>query len=282
MKIFEKSDLGNTGFRPRHIEFGQILMVSNFKLFGLTHILILGAVVAVAAALAAVQHRLGTGSRGPRVGLAAAVAINTVIEYVYLAQHGGVNFPGHLPLELCDASHFLTLFALLTLNRTAFDMAYYWSIAGATMALLTPNLVEPFPSLGSVEFFVTHGLTVASILFLVWSKLARPRPWSVLRAMVGLNAFACVVGTFDAVFGTDYMYLRAKPQNVSLLSFLGPWYIVATEGVALGLFLLLYLPFRGGSSREPVAASFVEGEFRRIGCRSEQQESGGETSRSFS
>jgi uncharacterized membrane protein YwaF len=98
-------------------------MPSNFNLFGPTHLLILGAVVAVAAALAAVQRRLGTGSRGPRIGLAAAVAINTVIEYVYLAQHGGLSFPGHLPLELCDASHLLTLFALLTLNRAAFDMA---------------------------------------------------------------------------------------------------------------------------------------------------------------
>jgi uncharacterized membrane protein YwaF len=83
------------------------------------------------------------------------------------------------------------------------------------MALLTPNVLEPFPSLGSVEFFVTHGLTVTSILFLVWSKLARPRPWSVPRAMVGLNALACVVGTFDAVYGTDYMYLRAKPRAIA-------------------------------------------------------------------
>lgn len=237
-------------------------MPSNFNLFGPTHLLILVAVVALAAVLAVLQRLLGAGARGLRMGLAAAVVINTAIDYVYLARHGGLSFPGHLPLELCDASHFLTLFVLLTLNRTAFDMAYYWAVAGATMALLTPNLLEPFPSLGSVEFFVTHGLTVASILFLVWSKLVRPRPWSVLRAMVGLNAFACVAGTVDAVYGTDYMYLRAKPQNVSLLSFLGPWpwYIVATEGVALGLFLVLYLPFRRSSSHKPVEGSFVESE----------------------
>jgi hypothetical integral membrane protein (TIGR02206 family) len=230
-------------------------MSSNFVLFGRTHLLILVAVVALAAVLAGLQRRFAAGSRGLRMVLAAVVVINTVIEYVYLARHGGLSFPGHLPLELCDASHFLTIFVLFTLNRTAFDMAYYWAVAGATMALLTPNLLEPFPSLGSVEFFVTHGLTVASILFLVWSKLARPRPWSVLRAMVGLNAFACVAGVFDGVYGTDYMYLRAKPLNVSLLSFLGPWpwYIVATEGVALGLFLLLYLPFRRASLQDGVA-----------------------------
>jgi uncharacterized membrane protein YwaF len=64
--------------------------------------------------------------------------------------------------------------------------------------------------------------------------------------MLAVNIFAAVVGTFDFIFKTDYMYLRAKPQNVSLLNYLGPWpwYLVVTEGVAFCVFLLLYLPFR--------------------------------------
>jgi len=119
------------------------------------------------------------------------------------------------------------------------------------MALLTPNLLERFPSFLTVQFFVGHGLDVAGVLYLVWSRQARPRPWSVGRVMVALNIYAAVVGTFDFLFKTDYMYLCAKPQNVSLLTFLGPWpwYIVTTEGVALGLFLLLYLPFRPSAAR---------------------------------
>jgi uncharacterized membrane protein YwaF len=42
------------------------------------------------------------------------------------------------------------------------------------------------------------------------------------------------------------MSLCAKSQTMTLLTFLGPWpwYIVAAEGVAFGLFLLQYLPFR--------------------------------------
>ncbi len=120
------------------------------------------------------------------------------------------------------------------------------------MALLTPNLWEPFPSFGTVQFFVAHGLIVSGVLFLAWSGLARPRPRSVLRAMLALNVFAACVGAFDFIFKTDYMYLRAKPPNTSLLDVLGPWpwYIAAAEVVALAVFLLLYLPFRQSSRSE--------------------------------
>ena len=64
--------------------------------------------------------------------------------------------------------------------------------------------------------------------------------------MVALNGFALFVGSFDALFGTDYMFLRSKPPTASALDLLGPWpwYILACEPVALGCFLLLWLPFR--------------------------------------
>jgi len=227
-------------------------MPTNFHLLGTAHLAILGAVPALAGILAVVQRRLTPGTRWLRIGLAAVLLLDTALYYGHMATHGQITFPDHLPLELCDASLGLVIVALFTLNRAIFDLVYYTALAGASMALLTPNVCEPFPSISTAQFFIAHGLVVAGVLFLVWSKQARPRPGSVGRAMLAVNIFAAVVGTFDFICKTDYMYLRAKPQNVSLLSFLGPWpwYLVATEGVAFGIFLLLYLPFRQ-SARMP-------------------------------
>jgi hypothetical integral membrane protein (TIGR02206 family) len=227
-------------------------MSSNFHLLGPAHLAILGAVLLLAAILAAVQRLLSPGFRWLRIGLASILLLDSTLYYGNMALHHQLSSPDYLPLELCDAMLCLIVIALFTLNRAVFDLAYYGALSGTAMALLTPNLWEPFPSLSTIQFFVAHGLVVTACLYLVWSRQARPRPGSVGRAMLALNIFAAIVGTFDSIFKTNYMYLRAKPQNISLLDFLGPWpwYIVASEGVAFALFLLLYLPFRTSAKNE--------------------------------
>jgi hypothetical integral membrane protein (TIGR02206 family) len=219
---------------------------SNFQLFGFAHLGILAAVLLLATLLAIVQRRLPPGRRWLRLSVAVALLLDTVLWYIDLGLHGQLAFPHNLPLELCDATLMLMLIELFTLSPAIFDLAYYGALAGTSMALLTPNLWEQFPSLSTVQFFVAHGLVLSSVLYLVWSRQARPRPGSVARAMLWLNIWATCVGAFDFFFKTDYMYLRDKPASASLLDYLGPWpwYIASGECVALILFLLLYLPFR--------------------------------------
>jgi hypothetical integral membrane protein (TIGR02206 family) len=221
-------------------------LATNFRLLGPVHLAILGAVVILAAILAFVQRRLGPGCRWLRIGMGSILLVETGFWYAYNASLGQLRFPDHLPLELCDATLYLTIAALLTLRPVAFDLAYCWALAGTSMALLTPDLWERFPSLSTLQFFFAHGLVVAAVLYLAWSGLARPRRGSAMRAFVALNLFAAFDGGFDWIFKTNYMYLAAKPENASLLSLLGPWplYILASEGVALILFLLLCFPFR--------------------------------------
>ena len=217
----------------------------NFRLFGPLHLAILSCIVGLAAIFAAVARQAPVWRRRIRIGVAVALLVNAVVWYADLGARGWLRFPDGLPLELCDATLCLTVIASFTLNRTAFDLAYYGALAGTSMAVLTPDLWEPFPSFSTVQFFIAHGLAIVAVLLLVWSGECRPRPGSIWRAMFGLNIFAAVSGAFDYLFGTNYMYLRSKPENASLLDYFGawPWYIAVTELVALALFTLLYLPY---------------------------------------
>jgi len=225
-------------------------MPKGLHIFGLVHLAILGMVPIFAAALAALQRAVPVWGKGIRYSLAFLLLMSTVLYYGSFVVSGARMFPDHMPLELCDLSLWLVIAALLTRRPGVFDLAYYWGAAGASMALLTPNLLEP-SLFSSVQFFADHGLIVAAVLYLVWSKQARPRPGSAVRAWLTLNVVAAFVGGFDFLFKTDFMFLRAKPPTVSLLDVFGPWpwYIVVCEGAGIVLFVLLYLPFRREGAR---------------------------------
>lgn len=221
-------------------------MRSNFHLFGPAHLLILVSVPVLGLALAKWCKTSGRCAQGVRYGVALFLSANELVWYAFRLHYEGFRFPHALPLNLCDLTLWLTVAALLSLNQWVFELAYFAGIGGSGMALLTPDLWAPFPSYPTVYFFLAHGVLVAAILMLVWSKLAVPKPGCLRRALLLLNVYAVVIGVFNFVFGTNYMYLCSKPSGASLLDYLGPWpvYIAGGEAVALVVFWLLWLPFR--------------------------------------
>lgn len=216
------------------------------RLLGPAHLAIVGAIPAAAALLAWRARASVAAGRRIRLSLGWILMVLQLSSYAYAYFWQGVRFPDDLPLELCDFAVWSTVAAALTRTQWCFEFAYFVSIAGTGMAVATPDLWGPALSLGTVYFFTLHGGTIATVLAMVWGKLARPRPGSAWRAFAILNAIAAGVGAVDAVLGTNYMYLRQKPQSVSLLNVMGPWpvYIVTADALALVLFLLLGLPFR--------------------------------------
>ena len=214
-------------------------MRTDFVPFGALHFSIVALVPVLAVALS-------RGPRWTRIPLGVFLLINEIIWYAFKLRTEGWRFPEGLPIQLCDLTLWLTVIALLTLNQWVFEAAYFLGIAGAGMAIIQPELWAPIASYPSIYFFLAHGGIVISILYLVWGKIARPRPGCLLRVLIMLNGYAALVGLFNEVFHTNYMFLCRKPQAATLLDFFGPWplYILAGEAIAMVLFTLLYLPFR--------------------------------------
>jgi len=218
-------------------------------LLGYAHVSLLIGIAGAAILLSALCRR-GRDSPGGffrpvRLALGFGLAGNELIWWAFRYSHEGVHL-ANLPLQLCDLTVWSAVWACIKPVPIMIEFAYFAGLAGAGMALLTPDLWSPWPSYPAIYFFVAHGGVVIAVAVLVFGRaapLSRGAPW---RSFALLLAYTAAVGGLNAVLGTNYMYLCRKPKNASLLDVFGPWpmYLAGGAATALGLFWLLWLPIR--------------------------------------
>lgn len=150
-----------------------------------------------------------------------------------------------LPLELCSIASIACAFMLLTKNRFLFEAFYFIGIAGATQAILTPDLAFGFPQYRYVQFFFDHLLLIAAPILMIWLYDYSITKWSLLKAFITINCIAACTFVLNLILDANYMFLMHKPNSASLLDMLGPYpmYLFALEIIALAIFFLLYVPF---------------------------------------
>jgi hypothetical integral membrane protein (TIGR02206 family) len=218
----------------------------QFTLFGPAHLTVLFLTFALPAFLAWLARRRG-GERWAKPiawTFAAVLVLNQVVLLIW-ALAPGVRLKDNLPLHLCDWATFTCAAALVWRHRLAYELTFFWGLAGTLQAVITPDLDVGFPDPGFIAFHIAHSGLIAAVLFLTLGLAMRPYPRSIVRAFLWLQFYAGVTAILNLLLDTNYGYLRHKPARPSLLDFLGPWpvYLVSLEVLALVLFCLCYLPF---------------------------------------
>lgn len=209
------------------------------------HLTFLCAIAAMTILLVRFAQRSENTAHRIRLVCGLLVLINELIWAGAAIWRGWISFPDYLPLHLSNLIVVITVFAAFTLRPLLVEFAYYTGVAGGAVAVLTPDLEAIELSFDVIHFFLAHGGVLITMLFLTTAGLARPRAGSVWHAFGALNAYVALIALFNAAFGTNYMYLREKPDVPTLLDFFGPWpfYILVAEVFALAMFGFLYLPF---------------------------------------
>ena len=222
--------------------------IPPFRLFGADHVaaLALTALAAASSARLAAARPRGGFTRILRYGLALLLLFLDGFEIGMGIRGGWLTLERALPLQLCDLAVFLAAYALLTLNRRAAELLYFWAGSASLLAMVTPELRQGFPHWEFLVFFGLHGLVVVASAMLTFGFGLRPRPGAANRVFALTAAYAVVILAVNAVLGTNFMYLARKPATPTLVDWLGPWPLYLLSGAALAylLFLLLALPFR--------------------------------------
>jgi hypothetical integral membrane protein (TIGR02206 family) len=228
--------------------------------YGFAHVTWIAGIVGASIALSLLCRRNLLPYRYARIALICLLVGGELQRYAT----ADIRFPATLPLNLCNITTWVAVFACLTLSAPAVEFTYFAGIAGAGVALTTPDMGSALPA----AFFVNHGAIILTASVLVYGRNLHLPARAMWRALGYFWLYVILIGLFDWRFGVNYFYVVRKPAAPSLLNLFGPWPFYLLGGATTGLLLywLLWLPVRlrkapvenSREQFEPVAISHAE------------------------
>jgi hypothetical integral membrane protein (TIGR02206 family) len=176
---------------------------------------------------------------------AVAIAGVWIAWYIVFMRQGWINLGNALPLDLCSWAAIATVTALVSRHQRAYELAWFWAMAGTVQGIVTPDIPDDFPAFRFIEFSTFHGGIIAGVLFLTLGCGMRVYPRSIPRVIGWSLAYMVAAGLADWLLKVNYGFLRAKPGHASLYDLMPawPWYIPVVVVLALLAVLICYLPF---------------------------------------
>lgn len=233
------------------------LATQNFPQFGSQHLVIL--VVTLVGCV--VAFRLGRRWRGRREEQWAARVLGTLVLGVAVPQQvaelvgSGRLFYTSLPFQLSDLVWMVAVWTLFTGGRRSRSLLYYWGLTLTPQAVITPSLGHLWPEPLFITFWAVHVLTLWAAVFVCLGVGPGP-DWRDYRwALLCTALWAVLVMGFNALAGTNYGFLNAKPPSASALDLLGPWpvYVFAEVAILVAVWALMTWPWTAGRRRRRAA-----------------------------
>ncbi|UII57696.1 TIGR02206 family membrane protein [Cytobacillus spongiae] len=216
-----------------------------FEWFSAYHMAVLVLFVVLSISLYVFRVWIRTHEKGVRMSMFGIAFTFETFYHIWLWSGDEWDLSFTLPLQLCSISLIIALLLLITQSKVLFQLLYFVGIAGALQALITPELFLGFPHFRFIQFFTTHILIILIALFYVVIKGYRPTGKGLIQAFTFLNISAACAFIANRITNGNYMFLAHKPENPSLLDYLGPYpyYILVLEAIALILFAAMFFPF---------------------------------------
>lgn len=187
--------------------------------------------------------------------LAVVIVLTEPSYWVQEVMHGTWSTRYDLPLQLSNASEFVSAAALWWRTPFLVELTYFWGLGAVLQALATPDFPEHFPDPAYFRFYIAHGGVLLAAVFLTVGLRITPRPGAPLRVFLATIVFTAFVGLADVLTNGNYMYLRQKPVAGTMLNFMGPWPWYIGTGLILAVIFLAILNAPFWLARRRQAAS---------------------------
>ena len=222
---------------------------SPFILFGNIHIVTMAIIGLVAVFLPLVCKNQSTSNKSLISKVIAFIILSHVIispyKDLYLLQNP-YNWREILPIHMCDLSEIFLAAFLLGGPKILYKCAFFWGLAGASMAIITPDI--PVIDLDYAFFMIGHGMIVIGVMYATISLGNRPYAKDILTVSL-ITAFVLlpIVYLINLILGepANYWYLIAKPAGASLMDAFPepPYHLLITTPLAIVTFCLIYIPY---------------------------------------
>ena len=148
-----------------------------------------------------------------------------------------------LPLHMCGISFFTSTYALYSKNQTAFELSYFWGLAGAFQAIITPDPTRFVMDVSLFWNFLYHGLIILNVLWMIVIDNMRCRVGSYLNAVIITNGILFIISIVNSILGGNYWFICEKPGGESPF-IMGEWplYIIGFQISGILLLGLFYIP----------------------------------------
>ena len=222
---------------------------SPFILFGNIHLITMALIASVAIFLPLACKNQSTSNQSLISKIIAFIILSHVIispyKDLYLLQNP-YNWKEILPIHMCDLSEIFLAAFLLGGPKILYKCAFFWGLAGASMAIITPDI--PVIDLDYAFFMIGHGMIVIGIMYATISLGNRPYAKDILTVSA-ITAFVLlpIVYLINLILGepANYWYLIAKPAGASLMDAFPepPLHLLITTPLAIAMFYLIYIPY---------------------------------------
>jgi len=220
-----------------------------FILFGTTHIVTIIAITLISIFLPLIYKTKSEYQKSIMTKAIAFVIFCHVIispyKDLYLLENP-YNWREVLPFHMCDLSEIFLIFFLLGGPSILYKCAFFWGLAGATMAIITPDI--EFLDLDYAFFMIGHGMIIIGIMYATVALDNRPYAKDILTVSL-ITALILLPITYliNYILGepANFWYLMQKPAGASLMDAFPepPYHLLVTTPLAILMFCLIYIPY---------------------------------------